>query len=448
MTGIKAPTSLPRDSARTPERGRRMQTIETDVIVIGAGPAGLCLARALDRSGLRVALLERESEASLRAPKFDGREIALTQRSVRLLRDLGVWSRLPPDECHPLCEAHVFDAGVREPLKIGGSDEPLGWLVPIHAIRAAVFDAVSVSQGVELHAGVRIAAVATDAEVARVRLEDGRTFAARLIVAADGRFSETRRHLGIPARMHDFGRAMLVCRVTHERPHDDTAWEWFDRGQTLARLPLGRATPAGHRSSVVLTLPGAQMRDLQAMDDAAFAGEIARRFHGRLGSVSDPGERHVYPLIGAWATRFAGTRVALLGDAAVGMHPVTAHGFNLGLLGVARLAAELREAVGIGGDPGDPARLARYERGHRFATAPLHLATRGIVALFTDDRAPIRALRAGVLRASAGFPPFRQLLAAFLSDRPRAGLPGNHRIPALRVASEQGDGRPGRADRW
>lgn len=424
-----------------------MQTIETDVIVIGAGPAGLCLARALDGSGLRVAVLERESETSLRAPKFDGREIALTQRSVRLLRDLGVWTRLPPDECHPLCEAHVFDAGAREPLKVGGG-EPLGWLVPNHAIRAAAFDAVSGSQDVELHAGVRIAAVDADTTDARVRLEDGRSFAARLIVAADGRFSETRRHLGIPARMHDFGRAMLVCRVTHERPHDDTAWEWFDRGQTLARLPLGRATPCGHRSSVVLTLTGAQMRDLQAMDDAAFAGEIARRFHGRLGAVSDPGERHVYPLVGAWATRFAGTRVALLGDAAAGMHPVTAHGFNLGLLGVERLAAELRDAAATRADPGDPVRLARYERGHRFATAPLHLATRGIVALFTDDRAPIRALRAGVLRASAGFPPFRRLLATFLSDRPRAGLPGNHRITALRAASEQGDGRPGRADRW
>lgn len=424
-----------------------MQAINTDVIVIGAGPAGLCLARALDGSGLRVAVLERESEASLRAPKFDGREIALTQRSVRLLRELGLWARLPPDECHPLCGAHVFDAGVREPLKVGGGDEPLGWLVPNHAIRAAAFDAVSVSQDLELHAGVRIAAVATGADDARVRLEDGRTFVARLIVAADGRFSETRRHVGIPARMHDFGRAMLVCRVTHERPHDDTAWEWFDRGQTLARLPLGRATPSGCRSSVVLTLPAARMRDLQSMDDAAFAAEIARRFHGRLGAVSDPGERHVYPLVGAWATRFAGTRVALLGDAAVGMHPVTAHGFNLGLLGVERLAAELRGA-GVGGDPGDPARLARYERGHQFATAPLQLATRGIVVLFTDDRAPIRALRAGVLRASAGFPPFRHLLAAFLSDRSRAGLPANRRITGLRAASEQGDGRPGRADRW
>jgi len=405
-----------------------MQTIETDVIVIGAGPAGLCLARALDGSGLRVTVLEREDEATLRTPKFDGREIALTQRSVRLLRDLGIWTKLPPDECHPLCEARVFDTDVPTTLQVGGGDEPLGWLVPNHAIRAAAFEAAMSSRDVELQAGVRVAAVEADADLARVRLDDGRMFVARLVVAADGRFSETRRSLGIATRMHDFGRAMLVCRVTHEHPHQDTAWEWFDRGQTLARLPLGRATPAGHRASVVLTLPAAQMRVVQAMDDAAFADEIARRFHGRLGTVSDPGERHVYPLVGAWATRFAGTRVALLGDAAVGMHPVTAHGFNLGLLGVERLAGELRRAASEGADPGDPARLARYDRGHRLATAPLHLATRGVVALFTDDRAPVRALRAGVLRASAGFPPFRRLLAKFLPDRPAAPGSGKHSI--------------------
>jgi len=405
-----------------------MQTIETDVIVIGAGPAGLCLARALDGSGLRVTVLEREDEAALRTPKFDGREIALTQRSVRLLRDLGIWTKLPPDECHPLCEARVFDTDVPTTLQVGGGDEPLGWLVPNHAIRAAAFEAAMSSRDVELQAGVRVAAVEADADLARVRLDDGRMFVARLVVAADGRFSETRRSLGIATRMHDFGRAMLVCRVTHEHPHQDTAWEWFDRGQTLARLPLGRATPAGHRASVVLTLPAAQMRVVQAMDDAAFADEIARRFHGRLGTVSDPGERHVYPLVGAWATRFAGTRVALLGDAAVGMHPVTAHGFNLGLLGVERLAGELRRAASEGADPGDPARLARYDRGHRLATAPLHLATRGVVALFTDDRAPVRALRAGVLRASAGFPPFRRLLAKFLADRPAAPGSGKHSI--------------------
>ena len=396
-----------------------METIRTDVTIVGAGPAGLCLAQALAGTGLRTVLVERQPEAALRDPAFDGREIALTHRSQALMKQLGLWQRLPDDEIHPLRDALVFDGGDDRPMRVshtdGGRDQ-LGFLVPNHCIRKAAFEAVADGTQSTLLHGVAVAGIETHEDRAHVRLADGRSVESRLLVAADSRFSETRRVAGIGARMYDFGRSMLVCRVSHEVAHDDTAWEWFDYAQTLALLPLGRAAPQGHRSSVVLTLPSPRMREVQDLDADCFAREMERRFHGRLGRISDVGERHVYPLVGTYADRFASRRLALLGDAAVGMHPVTAHGFNLGLLGVERLAGELRRAAHSGRDIGAPALLTRYERGHRRATLPLYLATRGIVGLFTHDRWPARRVRAGLLRASEAFAPFKRLLAAQLAD--------------------------------
>ncbi|MNZ55059.1 2-octaprenylphenol hydroxylase [compost metagenome] len=176
--------------------------------------------------------------------------------------------------------------------------------------------------------------------------------------------------LGIGARMQDFGKTMLVCRMAHERPHQQVAWEWFGYGQTLALLPLN-----GDRSSVVLTLPQREMAPLQEMGEEAFAREIERRFDRRLGGMRLLGARHVYPLVGVYAERFAGPRCALIGDAAVGMHPVTAHGFNFGLQSQRRLAEEVLATHRRGGDIGSAWPLQRYALAHRLATWPLYQAT-------------------------------------------------------------------------
>ncbi len=122
----------------------------------------------------------------------------------------------------------------------------------------------------------------------------------------------------------------------------------------------------------MVTLPGEQARALAALDETAFAAELERRYGGRLGRMQLAGSRHVYPLVATWARRFVGPRLPLpAGDAAVGMHPVTAHGFNLGLTSVERLADLARTALRQGRDLGDPALLARYQRRHRQGSWPL-----------------------------------------------------------------------------
>jgi len=390
-----------------------MPCAHTDIAIIGAGPVGLCLARALAGSGLSITLLEKQLLPALQTPAFDGREIALTHASHAQLRALGIWPRIAPGEISPLRDARVLNGPSLFALTItsrDGNAPQLGWLVPNHLIRKAAFEAVAECAHVELRSGVGVESIAPLDAGQRLSLDNGEQISARLVVAADSRFSQTRRMLGIGTRMRDFGHTMLVCRVRHERPHEHAAWEWFGHGQTLALLPLN-----GERASVVLTLPPQEMERVLALDDAALARDFERRFDGRLGAMEVIGSRHTYPLMGVYADRFVAHRYALLGDAAVGMHPMTAHGFNFGLLGQARLAREIMTALRRNQDIAAPDVLARYQRGHRLATWPLYQATLLIAGLYTDNRAPARLARDAILRVAQCVAPFRQMIAAQLT---------------------------------
>ncbi|MBW6396352.1 5-demethoxyubiquinol-8 5-hydroxylase UbiM [Roseomonas sp. HJA6] len=385
--------------------------MNTDVAIIGAGPAGLALACALSGSGLRVTLLERAPEASIADPAFDGREIALTHRSQAILGDLGAWDRIPVAETAPLREAKVINGASPLALRFapGGEGEPLGRLVPNHLIRRALFEQAMAADAGELRAGCKVVGLSLGADSATVMLDGGERLTARLVVAADSRFSEARRRAGIGAAMLDFGRTMIVARVAHEKPHGGVATEWFGHGQTIAMLPLN-----GAMSSVVLTLPPALAEAAMAMSEEDFGAEVTRRYESRLGPMRLAATRHAYPLVATYAHRFVGPRFALLGDAAVGMHPVTAHGFNFGLSGAELLAGEIRRAA----DPGSAAGLARYAWGHRRATLPLFLATNAVARLYSDDRAPARLARAALIGAGAVLGPVRKAIVAGLMDAP------------------------------
>ncbi len=390
--------------------------MDTDVAIIGAGPAGLALACALDGSGLRVTLLERAPDAAVADPAFDGREIALTHRSQAILRGLGAWDRIPAEQTAPLREAKVVNGASPLALRFapGGDGEPLGRLVPNHLIRRALFETASGTQA-RLVGGRAVTALALAPEGARVTLDGGEVVSARVVVAADSRFSEARRRAGIGAEMLDFGRTMIVARMAHDAPHGGIATEWFGHGQTIAMLPLN-----GAMSSVVLTLPPAEADAAMALPPEDFAAEVTGRYQSRLGPMRAVGTRHAYPLVATYAHRFAGRRFALLGDAAVGMHPVTAHGFNFGLSGAEMLAGEIRRAS----DPGAAAGLLRYASAHRRATLPLFLATNAVARLYSDDRAPARLARAALIGAGAVLAPVRRVIVAGLMDAPRATARG------------------------
>ncbi len=392
--------------------------MRTDVAIVGAGPAGLSLAACLAGSGLGVVLVERSAEAVLARPPFDGREIALNHASRAMLSKLGAWGRLRAEEIAPLSEARVLNGHMPLTLRLSAPEragEPLGWFVPNHAIRRSLYETVAERGEARFLYGRTAVGLELSSRDARLELDDGSAISARLIVAADTRFSRLRGRAGIAADRLDFGKTMIVARVEHERPNGRVATEWYAHGYTIAMLPVG-----DHVASAVLTVSPAEAERLMALSDQEYGAEVTRRSEGRLGRMHLVSTRHAYPLVAVCARRFVARRFALVGDAAVGMHPTTAHGYNLGLSGAWTLAERLREAASRGADPGGAAPLFAYAAAHRRASLPMYHATNAIARLYTDERAPAFLARAAVLAAGAALAPVRRAIVAQLMARPAA----------------------------
>jgi ubiquinone biosynthesis UbiH/UbiF/VisC/COQ6 family hydroxylase len=395
-----------------------------DIVIIGGGPAGLSFARSLGDSKFSVLVVERAATDDLKSPLIDGRDIALTHLSKKILTEMGVLARIPENEISPIKQAKVINGNSSYCLEIDSKKaevDALGYLVPNYLIRKALYEVVAPLENVQILTETTVSNVEIDDQQATVFLSNGDEVNATLVVAADSRFSESRRKVGISASMQDFGRVAIVSRMTHEKPHEQIAYECFHYGRTLAVLPL-----SGNLSSTVVTVSADVAQQIQALSDEAFAAEVQARFKNRLGKMQLVGKRHAYPLVAVHANKFVKPRYALLGDAAVGMHPVTAHGFNLGLRGQDTLYREIMAAHLMGQDIGSLPVLEKYQSKHQRVTWPLYTGTNEIVGLYTNDSVPAKVLRGLVLRFSNNFPPIKQMISRKLTElggHDEAGLP-------------------------
>ncbi len=379
-----------------------------DIVIAGAGPAGLSCARALAASDLEIAVIEKSPKHILSNPPEDGRDIALTHSSETIMKELNIWAQIPKPAIGIIRQAKVLNGDSPYCLQFDHQDTDknyLGHIIANHVIRKAAYDALSGFDNVHIICETEVTAVDTGANVASVTLSDDRVLECSLVIAADSRFSSTRRKMGIAASMLDFGRVVIVCQMQHELRHNETAYECFHYDRTLAVLPL-----PGDNSSIVLTLSAEQSEDVLKMDPETFNRDIARRFENRLGAMHLTSKRHPYPLVAVYAKQFAAPRFALIGDAAVGMHPVTAHGFNLGLSGANTLAQEIKDALTHGEDFASARVLEAYQSKHRRLTRPLYVGTNALVRLYTNDHLPARVLRQAMLHLGNALPPVKRLI--------------------------------------
>ncbi len=384
-----------------------------DVVIIGAGPAGLSLARSLADTTLSVAIIDPAPASVLQNPSPDGREIALTHHSKELLQEMGAWDAVPEGQIFYLRSAKVvdgtspFELHFETPEKARGKPtDTLGYLISNHHIRASIYSQVAQQSNLTWFTEQKVQTVNGTPEQAYVILGSGERLDAKLVVAADSRFSTTRQQMGIPVDMHDFGRTVITFRIEHTASNENTAFECFHYGRTLAILPLTE-----HLSSAVITIDTQLAHTVEELDDVAQAQDIAQRVNGQLGDVTVVSKQYRYPLVGTHARRFYSTRFALVGDAAVGMHPVTAHGFNLGLSSQAILSDLIKSAHAQGRDIGAPTLLQQYDRKHQLKTRPIYHGTNFVVKLFTNETPPAKLIRTAIIRVSNLLAPVKKIIS-------------------------------------
>jgi 2-octaprenyl-6-methoxyphenol hydroxylase len=361
-----------------------------DVIIVGGGHVGLAMAVALVRSapGVNVALVDRRP---LSVPR-DNRASAIAAGVRRIFEALGIWETMAP-HAQPMLAMRITDSGrgdLARPLFLQfdgevAPGEPFAHMVPNSASGQALLDAAS---GVSIVAPAEIVDWQADGAKAVLTLADGRALQASLIVAADGGQSPLRKRAGIATLGHDYGQTGLVATISHELPHDGVAYEHFRPSGPFASLPL-----PGNRSSLVWTEAQSEAPRFLAMSRDQLAMEIESVMGSTLGKVTLEDDLAGFPLKLQLARNFIGPRLALIGDAAHVVHPIAGQGLNLGLKDVAALAEVIIDALRLGMDPGTEPVLERYQSWRRLDTASMAVVTDGMNRLFSNDVAPIRALR-------------------------------------------------------
>lgn len=356
---------------------------QADVIILGGGLVGLTLAIALDRHGLSTLVIDPADPAKQVAPAYDGRATAVSSSSWRMLEAIGVAERLAGRTCA------IEAIRVSDGLKPGGilfdpgsDDDPLGIMVENRLLRAALRDTALAAERIALLMPARPVDIVRDATGVRVTLADGGTVAAPLLIGAEGRNSPVREAANIPLAQWRYDHVAIVATVTHARDHERVAYEIFYPHGPFAILPMLAGDDGQPRSAIVWSVKARDGAAVAGLPDRALAHEIEKRMGGFLGEVALAGPRWSYPLGFHHAARITDTRLALVGDAAHGIHPIAGQGLNLGFRDAAALAEVLVEGARLGLDLGDAQLLDRYQRWRSLDTLMVAMATDSLTRLY------------------------------------------------------------------
>ncbi len=401
----------------------RDDTMRCQVAVVGGGMVGAALAAGLSQQGFQVTLLERQPPArEWPADEVDLRVSALTRASERVLENLDAWPRMAARRVSPYRAMEVWDATGGGRIRFDAADigEPdLGHIVENRVTRLALWERMEADGRVRIVAPATVTALDNGDDGAALTLEGGRRLRAELVVGAEGANSPLREMAGIASSGWAYDQHAIVATVWPERHHGDTARQRFMPSGPLALLPIDDG-----RCSIVWSTAPAEAERLMALDDAAFCEALGDASERVLGRILRIGPRGVFPLRLRNADHYVQPGLALVGDAAHGIHPLAGQGVNLGFLDAAELVDVLVAARRAGRPLGGMPTLRRYERARRSADMEMLALMDLFKRLFSNDLPPLRLLRNLGLRLADASGPLKGLLV-----RRAMGLAGE--LPSL-----------------
>ncbi len=370
-------------------------TFDSDILIAGGGLNGPALALALAQAGFDVTVVDARPAPARAGSNFDGRGYALALASKRLLAAIGVWDKVA-DHAEPMRDIKVSDGRAGEgpsPFFLHFDhteieEGPMGFMLEDRFLYRAFLEAMEAEPRITLISGTSVTDQTVDVGGVTTTLSDGGTHLAKLLVGCDGRQTGVGKRAGIKRTGWGYGQTALVCAITHELPHNGVAHQFFMPPGPLAILPL-----PGNMCSIVWSETDDNAAAIHALSDEDYMAVLRPRFGDFLGEIALTGNRFTYPLSLSVANEFVDERVALVGDAAHGMHPIAGQGLNAGLRDVAALAQVLTEAQQRGEDFASELVLARYQEWRRFDTATLVAATDLTNKLFSNDNPLLRAAR-------------------------------------------------------
>ena len=380
----------------------------SDTLILGGGLIGLTTALALDAHGISSVIVDPAPPATTLADGFDGRASAVASASWHILEAIGIADQLRTVGC-PIHRIEVRDGLQRGALDFTpGDGEALGTMVPNTVLRRTLYAAAEAAEHVTLKVPNRATTVDRGATGVVATLDDGSQIGADVVLAAEGRNSPTRTAAGIRVARWQYNHNAIISAFDHSIPHNNVAHEIFYPDGPFALLPM----LPGTRSALVWTVAAKDAAGVLALGDRAFAHEAAKRAGGVLGELFAAAPRSTYPLGFHHAARIVDTRLALVGDAAHGIHPIAGQGLNLGFRDVAALVEVLVEGSRAGLDLGDAALLDRYQRWRSLDTLLVAAATDTLTRLFGIPGSTASKVRRFGLGAVQRIKPLKDLFMA------------------------------------